>query len=650
MLQRINNIENIGVFKKYSFDQTRHGNVEFGRTNIVYGKNSSGKSTLVGILKSLSNNEQEIIEGRRTVGSQSNKQRIELLLDHETYLFDGRWNRAYPNITIFNQDYINENIYLGDAITPENRRNQFNIIVGKDNITINLELNKVTKELRDIAKEKKDIEVIINSKLKGVPSLQDYLKMDKNIDIESIKNRLDNLIKQRNNYYSRAKINKLSMLSTLEIPVFDIKLFKVILSTDNNHLLSSYEKKVKTYMDKRGLDINWIENGYERSGESTCAFCNQPLDTSDIYQVYREYFNVNLKEYSNKIKHMDGLIKNDFSRDKALEYNLLIEKNKNLYSEIKQIFYIDKDYKIDRNEIEIAIVSLFNHISLLMEEKVKNPFSQIDYVTEINNLNKEYIKAVELVKNYNKEINNLNHRVNDYKKEPFAFDLEYIVREIGYYENLAILKDRDNEELINRYNDLNKKISSLYIRKNELKNKLSKINNFNIKQFNNILNDILTQLNANFKVEYIYPKFNEYGIEVNYKLIIRNQGIQTRIRKNESIKTPNFKNTLSGGEKNLLALAYFIASIKMDTNSTNRIIVFDDPTNYSDNTKKALIAKQIMKLSRSDNQIIVLTHDIEFSKRFWEENLHNDVAGLYIDYNDESSEIISRDAYRERKY
>lgn len=153
MLQRIKGIQNVGVFKKYSLDLARHGNVEFARTNIVYGKNSSGKSTLVGILKSLSNNEQEIIEGRRTVGSQSNKQRIELLLDHETYLFDGRWNRAYPNITIFNQDYINENIYLGDAITPENRRNQFNIIVGKDNITINLELNKVTKELRDIAKE-----------------------------------------------------------------------------------------------------------------------------------------------------------------------------------------------------------------------------------------------------------------------------------------------------------------------------------------------------------------------------------------------------------------------------------------------------------------------------------------------------------------
>lgn len=125
MLQRIKAIENVGVFKKYSLDLTRHGNVEFARTNIVYGKNSSGKSTLVGILKSLSNNDREIIEGRRTIGSLSNKQRIELLLDHETYLFDERWNKVCPNITIFNQEYINENIYLGDAITPDNRRNLF---------------------------------------------------------------------------------------------------------------------------------------------------------------------------------------------------------------------------------------------------------------------------------------------------------------------------------------------------------------------------------------------------------------------------------------------------------------------------------------------------------------------------------------------
>lgn len=647
MLQRINNIKNVGVFKDYSLDTEQHGNVEFSKTNIVYGENSSGKSTLVGILKSLRDKDSDIIEGRLSIGN-SNRPSVELLINDTNYLFDSNWNTIYPKIRIFDQEYINENIFIGDEVSTDNRRNQFNIMIGKENISINQELNDINKKIRDITKDKKLIENNLKSKFKGDVILDELISLSDSMDKETIEKKLENLRKDRENYNQKNKINNLRLLTELELPELDLLSFLEILNNNSDDLLSTIEEQVKSHIDKYNVHISWIELGFNKTKENTCPLCNQDIDNSDIFQAYKDYFNTNFKDYNNKIKHFQNIVLNNYSRDNALEKNLQLERNKNLFSDIQKQLNMEDTFHIENNPMGDKILEFYNKIVSLMDKKLNNPLKSLDYNIEVDSLKNEYEELIGSAELYNTEVNTINRKINEYKDNLETTNIRFIEYEIEYYQNMLNLKEKHTLERIYALKELENKLAYFEHRKVELKNEINRINNLNFGNFNKVLNDILYKLRASFKVNYIYPKFNSYGTEASYNIVIGNQRLKSKVSKKELLKTPNFKNTLSGGERNLLALAYFLTTLKVSREKDSHIIVFDDPTNYCDIFNKVYIAGQLAKLSNDNNQIIILTHDMEFSKKFWELNLYNNVTGLYIVAKEGSSEIITRDVYKKR--
>jgi len=68
------------------------------------------------------------------------------------------------------------------------------------------------------------------------------------------------------------------------------------------------------------------------------------------------------------------------------------------------------------------------------------------------------------------------------------------------------------------------------------------------------------------------------------------------------------KFTLSGGDKNAIALAFFFAKIIVDKRIENKIIIFDDPISSFDINRKRRTIEFIRDLSKNAKQTIVLTH------------------------------------------
>lgn len=77
---------------------------------------------------------------------------------------------------------------------------------------------------------------------------------------------------------------------------------------------------------------------------------------------------------------------------------------------------------------------------------------------------------------------------------------------------------------------------------------------------------------------------------------------------------------LSSGEKNIIAFLYFIEKLdaidekNKDTNSHQKLIVFDDPMNSNDETMQYLIMEKLRSLmnSRERDRFIILTHNKHF--------------------------------------
>ena len=132
MIEKICKISNIGKFEKYA----SRGDVSFKKITVVFSGNGLGKSTLADIFRSLSPENREIIEGRKTLGT-TNSSEVEILISGNLYKYKNKeWNVLADNIYIYDSTFINENVYGGNVIDHSHKRNLFRIIVGKKGVIL----------------------------------------------------------------------------------------------------------------------------------------------------------------------------------------------------------------------------------------------------------------------------------------------------------------------------------------------------------------------------------------------------------------------------------------------------------------------------------------------------------------------------------
>ena len=86
------------------------------------------------------------------------------------------------------------------------------------------------------------------------------------------------------------------------------------------------------------------------------------------------------------------------------------------------------------------------------------------------------------------------------------------------------------------------------------------------------INEYLRRFNAGFRLGSVTSVNNRGGSSVSYNVLINNIAVALM-----GEDGPCFKNTLSAGDRNTLALAFFFASLDQDPQLAQKIVVIDDP-------------------------------------------------------------------------
>ena len=97
----------------------------------------------------------------------------------------------------------------------------------------------------------------------------------------------------------------------------------------------------------------------------------------------------------------------------------------------------------------------------------------------------------------------------------------------------------------------------------------------------------------------------------DYSLVIRGESVP-RGRGPGAAPIPNFRNTLSTGDKTTLALAFFLAKLDHDGALNQKVVVFDDPLASHDSHRRGKTVEAIKELCGRCLQLIVLSHDEYF--------------------------------------
>ncbi|MCP3475845.1 AAA family ATPase [Bradyrhizobium sp. CCGUVB1N3] len=81
---------------------------------------------------------------------------------------------------------------------------------------------------------------------------------------------------------------------------------------------------------------------------------------------------------------------------------------------------------------------------------------------------------------------------------------------------------------------------------------------------------------------------------------------------------PSFRTSLSAGDRNTLALAFFFASIDQDPALADKIVVINDPVSSLDDHRSPTTVQELRRLAQRTRQVIVLSHNKPFLCNVWD--------------------------------
>jgi wobble nucleotide-excising tRNase len=129
------------------------------------------------------------------------------------------------------------------------------------------------------------------------------------------------------------------------------------------------------------------------------------------------------------------------------------------------------------------------------------------------------------------------------------------------------------------------------------------------------INIYLRKFGAGFRIDKVSSANTRGGSSCTYDMVINDVPIAGG---NPPPGNPSFRNTLSSGDRNTLALAFSFASLDQDRGLASKAVVIDDPLTSPDEHRSLTTVQEVRALAEKAGQVIVLSHSQRFLCQIWE--------------------------------
>lgn len=630
-IKKIGLIKNMATFNDFEWDKNlsyvdnkgKNCIYEFSESNIFYGRNGTGKTTISRILRTLETS-------RLSDKYQSPEFCVEF--DDGSKITQNNFGTHGHCIRVFNEDFVNENLKF---FIDENADISSFAVLGDDNARIQAEIEKLENEIGNRDSNTglySDLIISENNLNQAIKSLSDFEndfhnslsqkatdrtygikyvfnEINYNIaklkeDIETIKN--GSYLIPESEQETLRKIIKEESKEQLS-PMHTLKLCFSELSKQTKQLVEQKIIISEPIQDllNNSLLTEWVRQGMDyHKDREICAFCQSPIP-ADLWEKLSKHFNKESKELE---KSIQSLVSN-IQREK--------ERISNLSLTDKNLFYFTFHQQID--EIHLSFNNYKNSYLVLLDnliEKLQERFQNIAQNFEFNEHSFEqkefedlFNKFNEIIRHSNEYTNQLSNNKNQAKRKlilnevaKFVNDIQYDVKQQNI-ENLKNIKDQREQEN-------HQKLAEIQAKENEILELKSKLNDEQkgAEKVNELLTHFLTGQNLCLKaIESLSEKTIRFEI----------------FRDNEKA------HNLSEGERTLIAFCYFIAKLSdLSTQNKNPIIFIDDPICSLDSNHIffifSLICESLFyKTTNTDgniitkgifSQVFISTHNLDFLK------------------------------------
>lgn len=609
MIKKFIEIKNIGKFNNC----TASGDVELKRLTIICAENGRGKTTLCDILRSLKTGDPKYIIGRKTLGN-VDPQSANIRLENSNALFNGVWNSPFQNIEIYDATFVHENVYAGNCVEHEHKKNLYKVIVGAKGVEMAIKVDELDEKIRnagrDINHNKTAIQRIVPSGL----TLDAFIGLKKLTDP-------DKAIKE--------KEDELSALSKSEEILRKGTLQKVILPelpTDFQRLVAKSikdvsedaEKIVKEHIEHstNGASKEWIAAGLRYSKDGVCPFCAQPSDTSEMISAYKSYFNQSYAKFKEEIDELGVNVERLFSEAVLLRIEHTVSTNIALAEYWKQYVGIVEP----ATDVSVIVETVKMYSSVVQKyilAKQRSLLEQIELGDDFWKAQGKIDEIKAIIAAYNSSIEEINKQVAIKKNELKISDLTRVRNETIVLKARKRRFEQDAEELIETYLKANESKGKLEQEKTKVKLELDNYTDTIFVNYEARINKLLENFGAGFRIVETKRSYLGGTASSHYQIKINNVAVDLG-DSSSPLNVPSFRNTLSAGDKSTLALTFFIAQLESDSNLSGKVVVFDDPFSSLDRSRRTCTKQIICQIAQKAKQVIVFSHDPHFLKIVWD--------------------------------
>lgn len=633
-IQKIQKVQGYKSFRDYTWHTFCNTETFHPKTNILYGENGSGKTSLCNILKSVSQNK-EFIRYYPTG--------VKIQIDSTSYEYtNNNWGSLIPkdSILFFDREFVDSNIHLGRGRgTQQGEQEQKS---AKLIIEFDAEAIKLRTE-RDRLIEVKDVK---NSKLEEFQeenrTILEFCLTDeetalykryKNRDKKGIdkakkvnednKNNLVNKIKNNRKLFEVANEvqqiqelgnNKVSLLLSRQVvyqALFNYKL-KEKAKVDAEQ---SLVERIKQHKD-------FFETGFEIRTEhpKQCPFCQSKGNEKEIKKIigvynylYDEAYKEQLTAFENKkqllIDELDSIQKSV----KGFDLNTFFLTFKNLSEKyaIKNIYLLEEEKKFRKAIETIKISELKTKIQNLLQPNNED-ISQL-----YKEVRREFDSARKFFTDFTKLVQRKNKLIVSFKNE---------------HTDQKLLDRIEKDEII-----LGKIESELdFIRSNKIeKEKLKRQRNKRLQKFQKSFDKareeyrvIRDRYEEYCSTEAFIKTLNKIESYFNYFNFSFKLQLDTQNRHTGSTKELPFafkvidlegnerdlREGLSEGEVQVLSLCFFFAFLEIQGNKNQKVLVFDDPITSLDDSNLSNLVDLLAIEKDKFSQVFIFTHHRTFFK------------------------------------
>jgi wobble nucleotide-excising tRNase len=611
MIKRIATLKHLGRFKElHSANGADH---DFARLNVVFASNGAGKSTLCDLLRSMSLADPAYVRGRRRLDADCDPEIVVTLEGPKPQpsvrFRDGLWVNAgvSPTIHVYDDRFVAENVLVGHHISVDQRRNLYGLIIGARGIELKRAVDAAEGRLSQASRDVRDAETQLKSLLPVGHTVDTFRSVPAVVDVDHEIEKASEALALAKHTRSKADtIQQRSHLAPVPIALLPPNLWEV-LSRSLDHAAFVAEQKVREHLDSHalGLGIDWLLRGYKATISDSCPYCGQSMTSLGILNAFRSFFSVE-RSVGGDARNQIRTILTSHRTEQAW------------WSDASRVRF-DLPACPALELVVDAHKAVYQAVVAALDRKQANPASPATLTESERKAVDEWEALSATLTGYNDSLRPINVTISRKKAEAGGIDLKPFEQALS---NLEASKVRHCQVVVDSY-----AVFDAAVRAKSEAQRLKQIANDALRdQANGVLsqygariNDLVDLFAARFRIvcggsNENYVTFAGGQPSGHLAVEMLGQRIDSSIDTATDPSRPSLANTLSGGDRSTLALAFFLAKVEQEPDLGDCIVVFDDPFHSQDRSRQSRTVERIHALARRAKQVFVFSHDLDFAR------------------------------------